>query len=209
MAYTAHEEIYKGYRIRIQSDDDAQSPYDDWDMFGKMYHWHRRGFFGEDYANKQAELKELLDALIKEGGIAVPVWLYEHSGQTIRAGDVNPFHCQWDSGQVGFWAATAEEIQKEFEGDKEKAIACIKSQIETQDSYLRGNVYGYVIDKVVAGSDEDEPEYEDKDSCWGYIGDYDQEGGCLAEAKSIVDHYEKEDMPLLAAAGLLDDPKVQ
>jgi hypothetical protein len=80
-----HQEIYKGYRIRIQQDDSEFNPYEDWDMFGTMYHWHKRGFFGEDYSRKQEELKELLDGILKDGGVVVPVWLYEYGGQT--AGD--------------------------------------------------------------------------------------------------------------------------
>jgi hypothetical protein len=179
----AHQETYKGYRIRIQQDDDTVHPYEDWDMFGTMYHWHRRGFFGEDYSHKQEELKMLLDTIIKDGGVVVPVWLYEHSGQTIRGGDVNPFSCPWDSGQVGFWAATREEVLDEFRGDNEKAKDRIKGEIETMDHYLRGEVYGFIIDKPESKSGQ-------KDSCWGFVGDYNGEDGCLAEARSIVDGYE-------------------
>ena len=173
-----HREDYKGYAIRIEHDDDGPNPYTDYDHFGTFYHWHRRGFFGEDYSHKQSELKALLDALIEDGGVAVPVWLYEHSGQTIRAGDANPFTCPWDSGQVGFWCAAKQQIDEEFGGDTEKAIKCIKGEVSTMDDYITGNCYGYVIEK----------DGEHQDSCWGFLGDYNAEDGCLAEAKSIVDH---------------------
>ncbi len=177
MSYEAHKEDYKGLHISIMADDDAINPYEDWDVFGKFYHWHKRGFFGENYAYKQDELKDLIDSVVNDGGVAVPVFLYEHSGQTIRTG---PFSCPWDSGQVGFWIATKEDIAKEFSGDKEKAIACIEAQVKTMDDYLTGNVYGFIVTT---------PEGDDVESCWGFYGDYDQENGVLAEAKSIADYY--------------------
>ena len=148
-------------------------------MFGTMYHWHKRGFFGTDLSRQDSEyVTDLVATIEREGGIIVPVFLYEHSGQTISAA---PFSCPWDSGKVGFWAATGAQIKAEFDGDKDKARACIISEIKTMDHYLRGNVYGFTIE------DGD----EQVDSCWGFIGDYDDEHGCLAEARSNADYHVK------------------
>jgi len=45
--------------------------------------------------------------------------------------------------------------------------------------YLSGNVYGFqVLDQ--AG--------EHLESCWGFSGGYDEEGGALIEARAVVDH---------------------
>ena len=191
MSFTAHTETYKGYKIEIKADDDPLNPYTDWDHFGTFYHWHRRGFaFGEDYSRNLAGIRDLYNETLAEGGVAVPVWLYEHSGQTIRAGTHNPFACPWDSGQVGFWIATKKEIEAEFGGDIGKAIEAIKGEVSTMDDYLTGNCWGYEITK---GDDF-------IDSCWGFIGD---DKYCLDEAKSVVDQEEKRSLPLLAYAGLI------
>lgn len=50
----------------------------------------------------------------------------------------------------------------------------LKSEVETYDQYLTGDVYGYVIE---------DKEGEELDSCWGFYG----EEYCLEEAKSIAD----------------------
>ena len=93
-------------------------------------------------------------------------------------------------GQVGVWIATADEIAEEYKGDKERAIARIKSEVATLDSYLRGECYGYVISR----------HGEEIESCWGFLGDDDY---CLQEARGVVDRQERKDLPLLNFAGLL------
>lgn len=132
MAYTVETIENDLTTIRIETDDDCRNPYTDYDMFGTLYHWHKRGFIGEDYSCNQDELQALVKETVKAGGIAVSVYLYEHSGQTISA---TPFSCPWDSGTVGVWLATREEIQKEYsckritKAIREKARALIVSQI--------------------------------------------------------------------------------
>ena len=94
------------------------------------------------------------------------------------------FSCPWDSGQVGFIFVTRAQLLKEYGGlrvTKEvlaKAEKVLQGEVETYDTYLRGEIYGYTIE---------DPEGNDGDSCWGFYGDYDDEYGALAEAKSIVD----------------------
>lgn len=178
-----HAENHKGLSIKIYNDETAENPYTSWDMFGTMHHWHRRGFFGEDLSRMEREdIQTMMNEIKGAGGIVLPVYLYEHGGQTIRT---TGFSCPWDSGQVGFWSATAEEIQKEFGGDKERAARCITGEIQTMDSYLKGEVYGFVLE------DEDG---EHLDSCWGFYGDDEnpREKYCLSEARSAVDYHASE-----------------
>ena len=59
----------------------------------------------------------------------------------------------------------------------ERAEKCLRSEVETYDDYLTGQVYGYII--------EDE-NGEQLDSCWGFLGDY---KNCLEEAKSSADYF--------------------
>ena len=49
--------------------------------------------------------------------------------------------------------------------------------IQEWNDYLSGNVYGYVV--------EDE-RGEHLDSCWGFYGDYNADGGCLSEARTAA-----------------------
>jgi hypothetical protein len=53
----------------------------------------------------------------------------------------------------------------------------LEGEVETYDTFLRGDVYGYVIEN-------NQPSEEYEDSCWGMYG-YDY---CLSEAKAVIDH---------------------
>lgn len=135
--------------------------------------------------------KEELYRLIEEKGTLIsPLYLYDHSGITISMGG---FSCPWDSGQVGWIYVTKETIENEWGNGPDayhKAMNCMKSEVETYDDYLTGNVWGWRI-----GSEND----DNIESCWGYYG---SEGikEAIAEAKSSIDglckraqgKYEKE-----------------
>lgn len=121
------------------------------------------------------------------GIIALPLYLYDHSGLTMNT---TGFSCGWDSGQVGFIYILAKEAQenwpqhiryntetREFEGFEESDLDYItriedilRSDVETYDQYLRGEVYGFVL------SDEDG---EEVDSCRGFYGDDPKTNGII------------------------------
>lgn len=182
MSYTVETIENTLTTIRIEQDEDCVNPYTDYDMFGTLCHWHKRGFIGEDYSFNQDELQSFIKETVKAGGVAVSVYLYEHSGQTISAA---PFNCPRDSGTVGVWLASREQILKEYGGKRitkavrEKARALIVAQIGTLDDYLTGNCYGFIIE---------DKEGNHLDSCWGFLGDVKY---CRDEAVSIATHMEK------------------
>jgi len=91
------------------------------------------------------------------------LYLYDHSGLSIST---SPFSCQWDSGQVGYIYLTPDTIG----GDREKALACLESAVQTYNQYLTGDVWGFTIE------DEDGDIVE---SCWGFYG----EEYCITDAK--------------------------
>ena len=116
-------------------------------------------------------------------GIAIirDLSLYDHSGITIFAGSPT---CRWDSGQVGWQYVTDESLETEWDGDRERALKYMDAVLEEYDNYLRGNVYGFVLEKgVVTKVTTEYPdgkiiitkkiEWEHEDSCWGFIGDWD------------------------------------
>lgn len=80
---------------------------------------------------------------------------------------------------------TREDITREKLDSDEDAVKCCKAVAQELDDYSSGNVYGY----TVTDTDTD----EDQDSCWGFIGDYDTEGGCLDQARDMVKYYQERD----------------
>jgi hypothetical protein len=176
---------YKGFKIKIEQDCDGNSPRVDFDNLGKMICFHTRYNLGEkhDYKHEDYSGWDALEAAIEKrenAAVILPIYMYDHSGITINT---TGFACPWDSGKIGFIFISKDALKKEFGVKKlsQKHYADAKTmlvqEVETYDQYLRGDVYGYVVENQA-----DAEEYED--SCCGMYG-YDY---CLSEAKAVIDH---------------------
>jgi len=176
---------YKGYTIDIEQDYSAEDPRD-WDNLGTMICFHKRYQLGDkghgvdtsDYsgwAEMEAELR-------KEYAVVLPLYLYDHSGITMK---VTPFFCPWDSGQVGYIVVSRETILKEYGGSRltsqklEKAKSVLIGEVETYDMYLCGEVYSY----MVPGLAEEDDNYDYM--CSGYYGHEE----AVKAAKEVIDSY--------------------
>ena len=135
-----------------------------------------------------------------QGALAIaPLFLYDHSGITIRAGRTvlvaedeltredaasrGRFmgdDAGWDTSMVGF-AIITNEVWEPCMGDtpvtEEKANEVIDSEVSVYASYLEGAVYGYVV--------ADDTIFEE--SCWGYVG-YPDDSGVKDEANAVAKH---------------------
>lgn len=150
------------------------------------------------------EKGKLIWAVLEKHYVILPLYLYDHSGITMSTGS---FSCPWDSGQVGWIYCSREKALHEWGGKvftkkvREKAEAYLKSEVNTYDQYLTGEVYGCCIqlfENVAkemcmecggAGcdacayegnvTDAGNPEWEEysgsdglsREECWGYFGD--------------------------------------
>lgn len=110
-------------------------------------------------------LEKLMGQASKYGYVLLPVYLFDHSGITIST---TPFSCPWDSGQVGFIYTNLKRVQemghnwkKWSEKRREQVREWLKGEIKIFDQYLRGDVYGFII----------EEDGEEIDSCWGFYGE--------------------------------------
>jgi len=175
---------YKGYNIKIYLDEDPENPRTAWDNFGHMICFHSRYNLGDKHDMSLEDAKELEKS---KDVISLPLYLYDHSGLTIRT---YPFSCPWDSGKIGFVYVTKEEVRKEYSCKlvtkeiKEKVINLLRSEVEEYNNYLTGEVYGYRI------VDDNE---EERDSCWGFFGNKGREM-ILSDCKQMIDYYVEEDL---------------
>lgn len=174
-------ENHRGYTIEVMQDTEPESPRQ-WDNFGKMVCFHPRYDLG-DKQNRFDTPEELQAYLAGTPCIALPLFLYDHSGLTMRT---QAFSCRWDSGQVGMIFVTLKDVRKEYrcirvsKQRREKVIEMLKGEVESFDDYLTGNVYGYQTrDK----------EGNECGSCWGFFGDPDSY--MIPEAKAEIDWTEK------------------
>lgn len=127
--------------------------------------------YGEEYRNrmydKYGDTKDLFDVLLerlnKKGYVALPVYAYIHSGVTVRT---TPFGCRWDSGLSGFIYTKRTDYIKEFGVKKNVKNSIIenhlKGDLETFDTWLQGEVYGFSIEDAETG--------EFLGSCGGFYG---------------------------------------
>ena len=150
------------------------------------------GFIAEEFS--VTERIELLEATGEV--VMLPISMYEHSGITLWLGSKwSHYDAQWDCSSIGFAyveKSTAKEEGmldpgEEYDHDWKKwAYAMMEGEMKTYDQFLRGEVYGYMI--------EDENGEEASDDllcgCWGFFGDEGKEE-MLAEAKSNIDSYLK------------------
>ncbi len=168
-----------GLTVKLYTDDDPMNCRHDCDNPAVMVCWHRRYDLGDKkakWAEQWAGPQEFLEWAKANKIKWLPLYLYDHSGLTMSTG---AFSCKWDSGQVGFiyWdpaqvkACCGEDAMR---WPKKKIEKDMRVQVEEYDKYLRGDVYGYVV--------EDE-NGEKLDSCWGFYGlDY-----ARGEAKSSAE----------------------
>ena len=144
---------------------------------------HRNYSFGHEQFSHAEDLKERVEEVEKEGGYAFPVYMYEHSGVAFSLGRQYPFNYPWDSGQIGFIVITEETRAvtgtKDFGHDR--FFEMLEGFIEYYNHYLMGNVYGYVCRRFLRADEWGEREYEDLDSCFGFIG-WADDGNLLSEA---------------------------
>ena len=193
------EEVEKGNQVlKIYIDEFPESPRE-WDNLGIIAYKHSKYNLGEEEINEPIEwleeklnlknkniysnerLKELEDLFFKKF-IALPLYLYDHSGITIQT---SPFNCPWDSGKVGYIYTTKEQIKEEGL-TKEKALNILENEIKYFDYYLVGEVYSYQIVEIkpikktiiteYPNGKKDKKSYntteeEIKDSCCGFLGD--------------------------------------
>lgn len=184
----ALETLHKnGYRVKIYQDVGPIDPRKDYSQFSTMVCDHDRYNLGDRKLeeNESRSLSRggwaLLCRYLRrfEGMIAIEkIGLLDHSGLHMYVGGgANRFDPGgWDSGTVGFayvTRASYAEAMGDGEIDLDHAYRIIKEEIEEYDQYLRGDVYGFVIET---------PDGEHVDSCWGFYGfDY-----CKEEALSEV-----------------------
>jgi len=175
---------YENCDIKIYRDEDYQSP-DEWEneevflvSFHPDFDVRREGFSKEvcktliGIDDGQSEPEVEIAKGIKKKYHFFGLEAYVHSGVWLALSYEGDFpDRRWDVSQCGLVFVSKEETR-----NKEKAKKIARSLIEEWNDCLSGNVYGYIT----------EHEGEHIDSCWGFYGDY-NENGMISEAKNNID----------------------
>ena len=185
MGTEAKQETYKNHEIKIEYDDSPESPRE-WDSLCEIHHWHKRYNLGDIRHTDTESVEEMLAEAKKQGDIVMPLYCYEHSNITISlqsfAGKLPQGHYEFDSGQVGFVVIRRKKMLEEFGKKvftaklKKRAREIAEAEVKTFDAYLRGNIYGYIVD-------------DDGDSCWGFYSIED----AIEGSKNMIDYIVKQE----------------
>ena len=125
-----------------------------------------------------------IDYFKQECGARVVIGLtvYEHSGITMRAGDVTlPWDTdRWDTSFVGFIYDTPEGV-KQCIGDNatdEQIEEALRDEVKLYASYLEGDVTWYTVSDEETGFEE---------SCGGYVGSSEEcEKECFSALEAAI-----------------------
>lgn len=173
--------------MRIMVEDQPIDPRE-WDNLGKMVCWHRRYNLGDKHDYTIAQFRE---RMAKEKMVVLQLYLYDHSGISMSTSNQWPFNSHWDAGQVGYIYATYETIRKEYNVKRitrklqDKVCEVLRSEVETYDLFIRGQVFGFQVVKLVTCKTCGHTEEKHVDSCWGFYGTEWEKNG-------IFDHVDKK-----------------
>lgn len=189
--YDIENYTHHGLTIRIVPDDHDDSPRG-WDNLGVMVCGHRNYNLGDVQikGDEYDSVDHLLTTLVEdyEPTVVLPLYLFDHSGITIRSGppvdltelfipDRQPFTFDpggWDTSFVGFILDTPET--RDMVGTPpDLTQEALEGEVETYATYLEGGVVGYMV--------EDE-NGNHLDSCFGF---YDLDDA-KAEAEDVAEH---------------------
>lgn len=178
------------FRLRVYQDDDYPFDPREWDNLGHMVCFHRNYNLGDkhDFADPEEFMEYLTREDKKNNIIARPLYLFDHSGITMNTGGF--YHCDpqgWDWGKVGYIYVTKEEVRKEFNVKqvhpalREKVLNILQGEVEEYDTWLRGEIYGYMIEELVSCDCCGHTEEVHIDGCGGFFGWDLENNGMLSE----------------------------
>lgn len=194
---------YKHCTINIYQDDDAPNPRTEHDNVGIMLCKHRDYILGDrERGEPEPTAEEIIAITERDDVLWLPLYLYDHSGITIKAGSPSAEWIDrrgrfvgddagWDTSTVGIIYCTKAKAIEEWgktrytKAVERKAIACLQGEVKEYASYLEGDVCGYVAE---------DPDGEQIDACWGFFPD-DREGYAkqwdymIGEAKHAIDYH--------------------
>ena len=149
----------------------------EWDQLGHMLCWHPKYVLGDEQFQSPEDvggsttMAEIAEWLKTERGAMnlIPLFLYDHSGISISAGETIPddepatdeqttvergsFGSRtitggyaWDTSMIGFIYTTPELIEK-MGAPLDSIDRQLRGEVEEYDDFLTGNVWGYVVVK--------------------------------------------------------------
>jgi len=156
--------------LRIYVDECAGSPREG-ETFGNIIGWHRRYQIGD--LNPFSTSEDFCVWLKTHPSIVLNLYMYDHSGVSLNT---TGFSDPWDSGQIGYVFVELEKVRRHY-GKKrvsKKTVAAVqqvlREEVESYSQYLKGEVYGFSLQKTCTCVTCQKEQEETLDSCGGFYG---------------------------------------
>lgn len=146
------------WEIEIENDSDSDNPRN-WCNLGEFCVSNYSKYLDNE-SGIEIESESDFKALEKTH-IILPVSVYDHSGVSIYIG--SPCD-RWDSGQIGWYIASKEEIKRQFKVKrispklKSRVIEYLENEVETFNKWVNNEVYKFTLYH----------NGEEEDSCGGF-----------------------------------------
>lgn len=198
--FTKNEIVEKFNNFRVEKSEDYENDFEVYSTYRFDEGRYVDNFCSKNLENQNNEIAEVIlnnlfdfteieriVEVLKEKLVILPIYMYEHSGITIKT---TPFGCEWDSGQVGFIYATITDIKNNYSGELIASVENMENilvnEVKLYDQYLNNETFGFVkyeinMDKLQEIKDlkesnltmlelEDLDIVKEVDSCWGFYG---------------------------------------
>lgn len=198
-----------GLVLKLYHDTTAPNPRTEWDNIGTMICFSREHNLGDEHIFKSRV--DVLRYIRDTGAVYLPVYhsYYRHYGemttdtaemvrQKLKLAEIDldaddaddQLADVWDERQVGVILVTSSDIVEEYGKDtaenRNLALECLKGEIETYNTFLAGEIYGYVIERPDACDSCSHVQAVTIDSCWGFYGMDDAEQEAMAALESAA-----------------------
>ena len=165
---------HRGLTVSIVPEEYPDNPRDSWDSLGTIL-GQTRSFFaaGDNYSDRDApkpaygDMPELIaETITKPGTVYVPLQYqdYGSNGAQLLADQ----GCEYDPDiHNGVIYVDRAKWQRKYRRTRltnalrARILECLIGEIETQDAYYQGDVYGFMVS---------DSHNEHLDSCWGFYG---------------------------------------
>ena len=167
------------YTLNLIHDQYPSNPREEFDQLGTMACFHSRYKLGDKHNLSLEEAQEIEQSA---DYIALPLYLYDHSGITIST---KPFSCRFDSGKVGIIFVSTKKLADEGLATTpfESILNYLRLEVQEYDDYLTGNCWGYSITDNQGNT---------VDSCSGFYG----KSHCYNEGLLSLEYYASRQLEL-------------
>lgn len=165
------------WRLLRVEDSDVESPRAACNLWTLVMS-HRRRTLGDEQMDPEQFQESMADqGLNEQNCLMQPIYMYEHGQVAFSLKQTGQFADRWDAGQVGMAYLPVKRLIEELGVDtpetRAQALSHLNDELTIYAAYINGEGYGFIYEERPQGSDDDDDDkgWDQKDSCFGFLGE--------------------------------------